>query len=542
MILRLRSEMNALTGAVAALLLVDDSLAQTYADRTIGSVREMQRALEELRAGGAEVGLAGELAALAELAAAARTLRDAEGFSRNAFATQQLLSQLMDLQATIDGALILTADDRLNALSLTAGEAVGKNAALIKELMNNQVGVMKSSLEALAALHQFVALLVQGSLSDQPALIVPLQDKVSAARLRLFATVEALDVDEVTAQVQDLATFADPASGLLAGRLAELETQEAAHRLVAEVFAASRSIGAAIADLVGERQAAIDARAGVIDAGLGRSRAVLLAIGLASIAIALAVGILIVDRGIARPLTAVAEAIRRLAEGDTGTVVAESRRRDEIGDLIRSVRVFRDNAIERERLARASEAEQRARAERQHGVEALIARFRADVQETLAAVAANADQMEDTAKALSGVADQTAGEARQAATASNVASGNVQTVAAAAEELAASIGEISRQVSATTAVVERAAGEAQESNVKIDGLAAAAKRIGDVVSLISDIAAQTNLLALNATIEAARAGEAGRGFAVVAAEVKTLASQTANATEEIAAHVAAIQS
>ena len=174
-------------------------------------------------------------------------------------------------------------------------------------------------------------------------------------------------------------------------------------------------------------------------------------------------------------------------------------------------------------------------------VDALIGQFRTSVSETLAAVGANAARMDDTAKSLAGVANGASSQATSAAAASEQASANVQNVAGAAEELTSSIREIGQQVENATRVVRRAAELSNTSNGEIEALAGSAQKIGDVVGLIQAIAAQTNLLALNATIEAARAGEAGRGFAVVASEVKSLAMQTATATEEIGQQIAAIQ-
>jgi methyl-accepting chemotaxis protein len=206
-----------------------------------------------------------------------------------------------------------------------------------------------------------------------------------------------------------------------------------------------------------------------------------------------------------------------------------------------AVRVFRDNAIERRRLAELTEAEQMAREVRQHTIEGVINDFRLEIGQLVGLVAGNADQMEATARALAAIAEEARDRAGTAASASELASDGVQTVAAAAEELSASIGEISRQTDTATAVAQRATGEAKKTDATISGLADAATRIGNVITLIKAIAEQTNLLALNATIEAARAGEAGKGFAVVASEVKNLAGQTAKATEEIASQIAQIQ-
>jgi methyl-accepting chemotaxis protein len=246
-------------------------------------------------------------------------------------------------------------------------------------------------------------------------------------------------------------------------------------------------------------------------------------------------------RSITRPLGKLVDTTLTLAGGDTAIEISGGERKDEIGGMARAVAVFRDNAIERMRLEETARAEQTQREVRQRRVEALIGEFRTSVSQSLAAVGDNAARMDGTAKSLSGIAHAASSQATGAAAASEEASANVQNVAGAAEELSSSIREIGQQVENATTVVRKAAELSRNSNGEIEALAGAAQKIGDVVGLIQAIAAQTNLLALNATIEAARAGEAGRGFAVVASEVKSLATQTAKATEEIGQQIAAIQ-
>jgi len=192
------------------------------------------------------------------------------------------------------------------------------------------------------------------------------------------------------------------------------------------------------------------------------------------------------------------------------------------------------NAEQQRAAARAGEA-------RRSSVEATVAEFRGSIEKLLAAVNGTATAMQETSVTLLESSEQAARNAQGAVGTSNAASTNVATAATAAEELSGSIEEISRQLSVATDVVRLAVGEADATNNEIKGLADAAQKIGDVVELIRTIAGQTNLLALNATIEAARAGESGRGFAVVASEVKSLAVQTAKATEEISAQIQSVQ-
>ena len=248
-------------------------------------------------------------------------------------------------------------------------------------------------------------------------------------------------------------------------------------------------------------------------------------------------------RGITRPVRAMTNAMTRLAGGDVAVEVPARTNTDEIGEMAKAVQVFKENMIDTERL-RAEQEEQKKRAqEQQHqAMLAMADTFEAAVGDIMRGVSAQAVELQATAQSMSAVAEETERQSTTVAAASEQASSNVQTVATAAEELSSSISEISRQVATSSDITARAVEDTRRTNEQIQGLADAAQSIGDVIKLISDIASQTNLLALNATIEAARAGDAGMGFAVVASEVKSLANQTAKATEEIRGKIAEMQS
>ncbi|WP_421979771.1 methyl-accepting chemotaxis protein [Roseibium sp.] len=248
-----------------------------------------------------------------------------------------------------------------------------------------------------------------------------------------------------------------------------------------------------------------------------------------------------VTRRMFAPLENLAVAASRIADGDLEVAVEATERQDEIGRMARCIEVFKDNSVERERLAAERKVGHIAREKREKLIDSLIADFRAESQSVLELVETNIARVEDVSSALNERSASASEQGETAVSTSENASSNVQAVASATEELNASISEISRQVETTASIVEQTTMAAQSSNSKISGLAEAANKIGDVLSLISEIAEQTNLLALNATIEAARAGDAGKGFAVVASEVKSLAGQTAKATEEISAQISAIQ-
>ncbi len=246
-------------------------------------------------------------------------------------------------------------------------------------------------------------------------------------------------------------------------------------------------------------------------------------------------------RRLMRPVRDIAAITDRISHDDHDVHVPFVSRTDEIGVLARSVEQLKESAVERTRLyeqQRISDERLQARsAQRDQLVEA----FRISVKSLLDEVRVTAGGLDKTALELNDRADIGTRQAGETTSATNDASHSVQSVASAAEELSASIGEIERQVSQTTHVVERATEKSRITNEKMQGLARSASRIGEVITLIQDIAEQTNLLALNATIEAARAGELGKGFAVVASEVKELATQTARATGEISEQISAIQ-
>ncbi|MEM1288675.1 MAG: methyl-accepting chemotaxis protein [Pseudomonadota bacterium] len=292
-----------------------------------------------------------------------------------------------------------------------------------------------------------------------------------------------------------------------------------------------------VADSSRERQNALGPD---ITAAFHQQKLISVAAGAFGILIAGIFGFMLA-RSISSPILLITNVMDRLRDHDLSVEVPETHRGDEIGTMARAVDVFKQSMIEADALKAEQDAEQAQRRQRQDAVEAAIGEFESKATAALMSVVCAAEQMEDSSKNLTSMAEEAKSQSATVADASEEASQNVQTVAGAAEQLSASIAEIGQQVDHSAQMSREAVADAENTSVEVRSLADTAEKIGEVVGLIKDIAEQTNLLALNATIEAARAGDAGKGFAVVATEVKALAEQTAKATEQIGGQVGAIQ-
>ncbi len=378
------------------------------------------------------------------------------------------------------------------------------------------------------------------------AALSPIEDNFKTAQKRVKTNLSALDgaissIPELRKAAERLLILGDGKEGIFKVRQKEIDTLEYGELILDETRKLNSGLGISVKMLVDKVRVETDAATAKAQTTITLSTQIMLALGaLTLIGSALFVW-LYVGRSILRRIAQLQKAMQLLSSGDLETQMARSKQQDEITVMADSLEVFRENMINARNMTAEQDRDRIAKNERAARVETRIHDFEGKVRNALEKLQTAANSMQTTAQDMSSTADRSSALVSAVAAAAEETSVNVQTVSAGTEELTSSIAEISRQVVTSSQIAAKAVSEAGETDATMQGLAESANRISVVIDLIQTIASQTNLLALNATIEAARAGDAGRGFAVVASEVKSLADQTAKATDEIRTQIVAMQ-
>jgi methyl-accepting chemotaxis protein len=381
--------------------------------------------------------------------------------------------------------------------------------------------------------------------SDSSATLETIEKQFKDTQARVKSNLDMLPKNSGTTALQNVAlklqALGEGKTGVFKLRQKELDANEYGQIILEETRKLNVGLGISVQQLVDSVQTETDASTWQARKEISLATTVMMALGGLTLVGSVLFVWLYVGRNILRRIRDLQRSMLLLSDGDLESEIYRSAQRDEIAAMANSLQVFRQSMIEARALSTDQDRDRIAKAERASRMEARIVEFEATVRTALDGLQTSATSMQTTAQNMSATADQSSALVSAVASAAEETSVNVQTVSSGTEELSSSITEIGRQVITSAQIARKAVDEAGATDATMQGLADNASRISVVVDLIQVIASQTNLLALNATIEAARAGEAGRGFAVVASEVKSLANQTAKATDEIRAQIASMQ-
>jgi methyl-accepting chemotaxis protein len=528
--------------------------------------KERAATLDALQADQQELGSAIDaLAATPGGAEATRPLRQLVGkfagnLSQLAAAVEQRLArrdervtmakEVRESHAALAEALAPLADDA--GFDLTTGLQVaadGLDAQAMKshltDLADKQLVALQAMFELRADSNLAVGLLIEAANVPGKELLPPVLDRFNAAAGHLEKSLAALKSEQTNGAlrgpVAKLLQYGRGDGNIFDLRRRELDAVAAGEQGLAANRMLAKALEQTVAKLVASSENAAKLAATDTADAIARGRILLISIAAASLVMALAIGGFYVGGNVARRLRQLRHSMTLIAAGDLDAAIPQGGN-DEIAEMASALVVFRNNGRAAMKAEEQAVEYRRLMDERRRtDLLSLADGLEISVKSVVDSVSSAAGAMRDAAGEMVGTTNEASRQAGAVSEASAAASSNVQTVASAAEELSTTTAQIAQQVAESARVATEAVGETQRTTVTMESLAAAAQRIGDVVQLINDIASQTNLLALNATIEAARAGDAGKGFAVVASEVKSLANQTAKATEEIGSQIREIQ-
>ncbi|MBN9006939.1 MAG: HAMP domain-containing protein [Rhizobiales bacterium] len=453
---------------------------------------------------------------------------------------QQRYEELRKAQAAFvaaSGPAMMDAQARINAVlgSANLSQDDATEAARTVEQLGNVIASTN------LAASDMTAALAAGS-GDS---LEPIETTFKDAQKRVKSSLELLGKNNSTATLRDAAlkllALGEGKTSVFKVRQKELDADDYGQLILDETRKLNIGLGISVKQLVDGVKSETEASTSAARHKISLATMAMLALGGLTFVGSILFVWLYVGRSILRRISQLQRSMQLLSDGDLETEVPRSRQQDEIAAMASSLGIFRESMIQTRSMTAEQDRDRIAKTERASRMEARIVEFEATVRAALENLQTSANSMQATAQSMSATAERSSELVSTVASAAEETSVNVQTVSSGTEELSSSISEIGRQVVTSAQIASKAVGEAKETDSTMQGLADNASRISIVVDLIQTIAAQTNLLALNATIEAARAGEAGRGFAVVASEVKSLATQTAKATDEIRSQIANMQ-